>query len=53
MKIVISGTVGVGKSTISNILKEHLDTKGKDVFLHDELSGDNPYLDYYYANRPA
>ncbi len=53
MNIVISGTVGVGKSTISNELKKHLLSKGEDVFLMDELMENDPYLDKYYENRPA
>lgn len=53
MNIVISGTVGVGKSTISNKLTELLQSKGEEAYLLDELSGDNPYLEKYYENRPA
>ncbi len=53
MNIVISGTVGVGKSTISKELEKHLQQKSEDVFLMDEINEDDPYLDNYYENRPA
>ncbi len=53
MNIVISGTVGVGKSTISKELRKHLQSNNEDVFLMDEIAEDDPYLDKYYENRPA
>lgn len=53
MNIVISGTVGVGKSTISNKLAERLQEKQEDVFLMEEMGDYNPYLEKYYENRPA
>ncbi len=53
MKIVISGTVGVGKSTISKKLYEHLHSNNEDVFLMEEILEDDPYLQRYYENRPA
>ncbi len=53
MNIVISGTVGVGKSTISNRMKERLLEMKEDVFLLEELGEYNPYLEEYYENRPA
>ncbi len=53
MNIVISGTVGVGKSTISKELEKHLQLKSEDVFFMDEINEDDPYLDNYYDNRPA
>ncbi len=53
MNIVISGTVGVGKSTISKELEKHLQLKSEDVFFMDEINEDDPYLDNYYENRPA
>ncbi len=51
MRIVISGTVGVGKSTVSNLLKDELE-KRKDLtdkvnFLNEETV-ESVYLDYYY-----
>ncbi len=51
MNIVISGTVGVGKSTISKKLEEHLSRERKDTFLMEEIQEDNPILDLYYKNR--
>ncbi len=53
MNIVISGTVGVGKSTISIALKEYLQKENEDVFLMEEIMEDDPYLKRYYDNRPA
>lgn len=53
MKIVISGTVGVGKSTISKELQKHLQSRNEDVFLMEEIMEDDPYLKRYYENRPA
>lgn len=52
MNIVISGTVGVGKSTISNKLEKRLQNIKEDVFLIKELEEYNPYLEKYYENRP-
>ena len=52
MKIVISGTVGVGKSTISKQLFDKLNKSNENVHLHYEIQNDNPYLSYYYENRP-
>ena len=52
MKIVISGTVGVGKSTISDVLvKELKKTKKQNINFYNELKDDNPYLDFYYKER--
>ncbi len=53
MNIVISGTVGVGKSTISKELEKRLKESNDKVVLMDEISEDDPYLDKYYENRPA
>ncbi len=53
MNIVISGTVGVGKSTISKELEKHLQSKNEDVLLMEEIMEDDPYLAKYYENRPA
>ncbi len=53
MNIVISGTVGVGKSTISKELTKHLQLNGEDVLLMEEIMEDDPYLARYYENRPA
>lgn len=51
MKIVISGTVGVGKSTVSKLLKKKLSLQNKDVFLVEENVKNNPYLDFFYKNK--
>jgi deoxyadenosine/deoxycytidine kinase len=52
MDIIISGTVGVGKSTISKMLylkfKKDLNLK---VNLIKEIADENPYLDFYYKNK--
>ena len=45
MKIVLSGVVGVGKSTISNQLATKLKFK-----IMDEPVASNPYLDDFYAH---
>ncbi len=53
MNIVISGTVGIGKSTISKKLNELLIKGGNDTFLMEEIQEDNPILDLYYKDREA
>ncbi|WP_308150062.1 deoxynucleoside kinase [Spiroplasma sp. AdecLV25b] len=45
MKIVLSGVVGVGKSTVSNQLSKQLKYK-----IMDEPVANNPYLDDFYQN---
>ncbi len=50
MKIVISGTVGVGKTTISKLLEKKLKNNYQ-VKLNLEIPYQNPYLSYYYKNR--
>ncbi|RKX66797.1 MAG: hypothetical protein DRP42_02410 [Tenericutes bacterium] len=53
MRIVVSGTVGIGKTTTAKILEERLSLTNDDVFLNNEIiEGENPYLDSYYENRP-
>ena len=52
MRIVISGTVGVGKSTTSENVYKHLLAQGKDASFILELPEENVYLDKYYENRP-
>jgi deoxyadenosine/deoxycytidine kinase len=52
MRIVVSGTVGVGKTTTATNLTERLKAKDLDVDFILELPEDNPYLPLYYANRP-
>ncbi len=50
MKIVISGTTGVGKSTAVNKLKTYFENKGKKVIVLGELIIDSPYFDLYFSN---
>ncbi len=50
MKIVISGTVGVGKSTVTKKLFERL-SKQKETLLFEEFQNNNPFLDFYYKDR--
>lgn len=52
MRIVISGTVGIGKSTTSNEFVKRLREMGKDVSFLKEETVDSPYLSYYY-DSPA
>lgn len=53
MEIIISGTVGVGKSTIARNIFNALREQNKEVFMYDEVKNENPFLSYYYGNRPA
>jgi deoxyadenosine/deoxycytidine kinase len=48
MKIVISGTTGIGKSTTVNFIKKYYQQKGKKVCVIGELVVDNPYFDLYF-----
>lgn len=48
MRIVISGTVGIGKSTLSKLLVKTLKEKGYSVSFLREETVDSVYLDYYY-----
>lgn len=50
MRIVISGTVGVGKSTTTRLLID--DLRDKDLFVNhlDEKTANSIYLPYYYNN---
>ncbi len=52
MRIVISGTVGVGKSTTTNELNKKLQAAGWTVQHLTEKTADSPYLGHYYA-EPA
>ncbi len=51
MIIIISGTVGVGKSTVSKLLNNELIKKKINSKLFFELQDENPYLDFYYQSR--
>ena len=48
MKIVISGTTGVGKSTAVKKLQKYYKAKGKEVILRGELILDSPYFNLYF-----
>lgn len=48
IKIIISGTTGVGKSTAVNLVKKHYEKEGKDVLVLGELVVDNPYFNLYF-----
>ncbi len=48
MRIVVSGTVGVGKSTVSNLLVEKLKENNKNVNFLNEETVDSIYLQHYY-----
>lgn len=48
MRIVISGTVGIGKSTTSEMVVKKLKEKGYDVNFLNEETVDSVYLDFYY-----
>lgn len=50
MKIVISGTTGVGKSTAVNNLKNYYQKKGKKVIIMGEILVYSPYFDLYFNN---
>ncbi|NOQ50548.1 MAG: AAA family ATPase [Mycoplasmataceae bacterium] len=50
MRIVISGTVGVGKSTISSLLAKKLKNKSYNIFYLKEETINSIYLDYYYQS---
>lgn len=48
MRIVISGTVGVGKSTVSEVLVKRLEEMGHSVKYLIEEATESIYLKYYY-----
>ncbi len=52
MKIIISGTSGVGKSTTVKVLKKHFESQGKEVSVLGELVVDSPYFDLYFNDLP-
>lgn len=52
MRVVISGTVGVGKSTTTELLIKKLEEKGFIVNHLNEETTTSPYLTHYY-NEPA
>lgn len=52
MNIVISGTVGVGKTTIVNLLNKELSNRAIKSKINFEINDHNPYLSFYYKDRP-
>ena len=50
MKIIVSGTTGVGKSTTVNLLKEYYEKKGLEVILLTELVVQSPFFDLYFSD---
>ncbi len=50
MKIVISGTSGVGKSTTVNLTKEHYEKQGKEVVVLKEMVLDSPFFNLFYED---
>lgn len=52
MKIIISGTTGVGKSTTVSLLKEYFESKNKEVLVLGELVVESPFFSYYFSDLP-
>lgn len=50
LRIVISGTVGIGKSTVTEALVKRLGEEGNKVNYIKEETVDSIYLDYYYKS---
>ncbi len=50
MKIIISGTTGVGKSTTVELLQERFKKENKKVIVLGELVVDSPYFDLYFKD---
>ena len=50
MKLIISGTTGVGKSTTVNLVREHYENLGKEVRILSELVVESPFFDLFYNN---
>ncbi len=48
MKLIISGTTGVGKSTTVNLVKKHYEEQGKEVVVLTELVLESPFFDLFY-----
>lgn len=53
MKLVISGTTGVGKSTTVSLLKERLEAKGRKVVVVGEMVVASPYFDYFFNDMAS
>ncbi len=50
MKLVISGTSGVGKSTTVRLAKEHYEKQGKEVVVLTEMVLESPFFNLFYEN---
>ncbi len=52
MNIVISGTVGVGKTTVIDEIKKIIsqDATKTSIFHREKIGDDNPFLTYYYKD---
>ncbi|BDU67603.1 MAG: deoxyguanosine kinase [Candidatus Tyloplasma litorale] len=50
MKIVISGTSGVGKSTTVKLVKEYFEKSGKEVVVLSEMVLESPFFDLFYES---
>ncbi len=50
MKIIISGTSGVGKSTTVKLAQEYYEKQGKEVVVLPELVVESPFFDLFYEN---
>ncbi len=50
MKIIISGTSGVGKSTTVKLVEEHYRKLGKEVVVLSELVLESPFFDLFYQS---
>ncbi|NQX83432.1 MAG: deoxynucleoside kinase [Mycoplasmataceae bacterium] len=50
MKLIISGTTGVGKSTTVNLVKKHYENLGKEVVILSELVIESPFFDLFYQS---
>lgn len=53
MKLIISGTTGVGKSTTVNLVKEHYEKLNKEVVVLSELVVESPFFDLFYESLEA
>ena len=53
MNIVISGTVGVGKTTIVEMIKKQFEEEGnnKVKIFYESVGENNPFLELYYENK--
>ncbi len=52
MKIVISGTSGVGKSTTVALAKKHYEEQGKEVVVLTEMVLESPFFNLFYEDLP-